>query len=288
MTHRTRNHSLFRALVVAALASSASSACTSAAPPPADARASEVLLRYKLAAFRLTQDVVLTMKTATPGLSGDVQLDLTGALEVGPIGSKLKVVRSVGAVRRADLGRSLMPEPEDGKAPVDVAAELRAARGAEIVDVRGEVDKAATRTLPDRDPDGVYNGMVAAAVKLPELPDAPLVLGTPVKVAKKETEEVAGMPIDLEVETTYTLLAFDEQTRRATIAIVSTSRGARELIDSSAMIFDLDIASEGELEFDLAAQLPVRAKLKSTQTIRAGTMPEATITIEFASSFAPG
>jgi hypothetical protein len=280
--------SLLRAVLVAALASAASSGCTSAAPPPADARASEVLLSYKLAPFRLTQDVVLTMKAEMPGTSGDMKLDITGALEVVPIGSKLKLVRSVSAVRRADMSGSLAPTLGEDAPPADVAAKLRAARSAEIVDVRGEVDKAATKTLPDRAPDDSYNGMVAAAVKLPELPDAPLVFGTPVKVAKKATEEIAELPLELTVETTYTLLALDEKTRRATIAIASTSHGARELVAGSPTTVEFSTNIEGTLEFDLAEQRPVSAKYRSSQTVSSNAMPGATITIDIASTFTPG
>lgn len=284
--------SLLRAVALAALASPMSFGCTSAAPPPADARASEVLLRYKLAPFRLSQDVALTMKAEMLGMPGDMAFDLTGVLEVVPIGSKLKLVRSVSAVRRAEMNGSLPTLGEDTP-PVDVAAKMRAARGAEIVDVHGEVDEAATKTLPDRAGDDSYAAMVASVVKLPELPDVPLVLGTPVKVAKQKTEQLAErelgeLPFELEVETTYTLLAFDEQTRRASIAFASTSHGARELITGAATTVELSTSTEGSLEFDLAEQRPVSAKFKSTQTVQLGAMPGATVTINLVSTFAPG
>lgn len=277
-----------RALLVAALALSVSSGCTSAAPSPADARASEVLFSYKLAPFRLTQAVVLTMKAETPGGNGAVQLDLSGALEIAPIGSKLKLVRSVRDVRRADVTGALAPPPKAGEPPVDLAAQLRSARGAEIVDVRGEVDKAATKTLPDRAADEWYAGMAAAAVRLPVLPDAPLVLGVPVTVAKRETEEFVGVPIALEVETTYTLLALDEQTRRATITVVAKSSGAGELPGAGVGVMVMESASEGTLEFDLAAQLPVGAKFKNSQTVEFGAERGASFEHELTSTFTPG
>ena len=85
------------------------------------------------------------------------------------------------------------------------------AKGARIVDLLGDTDKAATKALPENAPkkEGTpedefdVSGFGSFLGLPPELPKDGLVEGKPLKVSKEDTENFFGaFEIDMETETT--------------------------------------------------------------------------------------
>lgn len=277
------------ALVLAVFAALGVSACKKApeagtAGPGGAAgtpAAGGTLLRYKAGPIKLKQAVKATFATSGDGGSGEAKVDLTGLLDVTASGAdKLKIAYSVLEVRQVELGGVMKPEVKDGQPPPDVKAEMLAAKGGRIVDLRGDEDKAATKALPEnakseKDKGGGAGGMVGAFLGLPpELPKDGLAEGTPVKEHKEETTTIfGGLEIDMEIDTTYTLVKVDASSgqRLAEVKIESEASGAKEFAQGGQTgMIALDVSSEATVVFNLDSQLPVSVKQQATQAISAG------------------
>lgn len=265
---------LLRALALALLVG-----CTAHAPA-ADPGPGDTLIRYKLAPFKLREEATLAVKSRGPAINGEMQVALTGQLDVEAIGSKLKVVHRVTDVARAE-GSGTYSTLGDGS-PTDLAKLLREASGAQIVDVRGEPDEAASATLAENAADEAgYLGVADTVLQLPrDLPEAGLAVGVPFTSKKSEQEDIAGISLAVETGTTVTLrgVTTTDGRRLAELDVSSERVGATEVQTKGlAAGLSFEGTSAGTLVFDLDAQLPVSLRLKSTVTME---MPGQAITIE--------
>lgn len=240
------------------------------------------LLRYKAAPVKLKEALQVSFVATGGGAGGEMKADVTGLLDITTTGAdKLKVAYSMLEVRAFDLTGQMKPEPKDGQPVPDLKAKLQEAKGARIVDLLGDADKDATKALPEnKKPEGdkadPYDmSSFGAFLGLPpEMPKDPLPEGKPVKVKKEEKESLFGqLEIDMETETTYTLVKVDSSSgkRVAEIKIDSESSGANEIRQGSqSVMVSLDVTSEGTVWFNLDDQIPVRSHLESTQAFSAG------------------
>jgi len=272
-----------RALVLALMVG-----CTAHAPAE-DPGPGDTLLRYKLAPFKLREEATLTVKSRGPASTGEIQIALDGQLDVEAIGSKLKVVHRVTEVTRAE-GSGAYSTLGHGS-PTDLATLLREASGAEIVDVRGELDEAASKTLAENTANKAgYQGITDTMLQLPrDLPEIGLAVGVPFTNKKTEQENIASVAIAVETATTFTLRGVNTTAGRrlAELDLSSERAGASEIdmqgIPGAVALFG---TSTGTLVFDLDAQLPVSLRVKSTVTMD---LPGQDITIEteHAASYTP-
>lgn len=304
MSRPTRSSALalFVALTVAPVlaASGCKKGADSVGPDGAGTGTGEVAggvdIRYKAAAFKLKQDSKFQLKITSPQGVDEASLDVTGLLDVSDAGGgKLKVAFSVAEVRAVNLTGNMQPKPKEGEAPIDPKAALLGAKGAEIVDLKGDTDKEATKALPETAANKDLKGAEALGAGLassflglpPQLPKQPLVEGTPVKTSKQEKQPTPiGMELDMDTSTTFTLVKIDSSSgkRIAEIKFESESSGARE---EGKMMISAEVASEGTLLFDLDAQLPVSLTLGSTYSMSFGTQGEAEFRTAIESTFTP-
>ena len=239
------------------------------------------VFRYKPGAVKLKENLTVSFAGSGGGQSGEMKADITGLLDISDAGpGKLRVGFSVLEVRQFELLGNMRPEPKDGKPAPDLKAKLKEATGARIVDLLGDADKDATKALPentkkegDKPAEDDMSSFGSFLGLPPELPKDGLAEGKPLKVAKEEKENVFGLEIDMETETTYTLVKIDRATgkRVAEIKIESESSGAKEMAQGGKNIMlALDVSSESTVFFNLDDQLPVRSHLESTQNFSAG------------------
>ncbi len=241
------------------------------------------LLRYKPAATKLKENLNVSFSITGGGQAASMKADITGLLDISPSGAeRLRVGFSVLEVRALELTGGMKPEAKDGKPAPDAKASLLAATGARIVDLLGDTDKDATKALPEnqKKPEGKEDEVDMSSFGSflglpPEMPKDGLVEGKPLKVSKEEKENFfGGMEIDMETETTYTLVKIDSSSgkRIADIKVESESSGAKELSQGGkSMMISVDIASEATIVFNLDDQIPVRAHIESTTNFSAGT-----------------
>jgi hypothetical protein len=240
------------------------------------------VLRYKSAPARLKENLNVSFSLTGGGQSASMKADLTGLLDISPSGAdRLRVGFSVLEVRALELTGGMKPEAKDGKPAPDAKAKLLEAKGARIIDLLGDTDKNATKALPenqkkpDAKEDEVDMNSFGSFLGLPpEMPKDGLVEGTPLKISKEEKENFfGGLEIDMETETTYTLVKIDNSSgkRIADIKIESESSGAKEMSQGGrSMMISVDIASEATIAFNLDDQLPVRTHIESTTSFSAG------------------
>jgi hypothetical protein len=276
-------------LALALLAALAAPACKKAPTAGTDGpgagttpAGSGLLLRYKPGPARLKETLTASFVASGGGGGGEMKADVTGLLEISDAApGKLKVAFSVTEVRSFELLGGMKPEAKDGQPVPDLKAKLLAARGARVVDLLGDADKDATKALPENAPkkqgeeDPFDMSSFGSFLGLPpELPKEPLAEGTPLKVKKEEKESLFGaLEIDMETETTYTLVKIDSSSgkRVAEIKIDSESSGANEISQGGkSTMVSLDVTSEGTIWFNLDDQIPVRSHLEATQAFSAG------------------
>ena len=240
-----------------------------------------VVLRYKPTAMKLKETITASFNLSGGGQSGSMKADLTGLLDISPSGNeRLRVGFSVLDVRTFDLTGAMKPEPKDGKPVPDLKAKLLEAKGARIVDLLGDADKAATKALPENTkkegaPADEYDmSSFGSFLGLPpEMPKDGLTEGKPLKVSKEDKENIFGIEIDMDVETTYTLVKVDNSSgkRIADVKIESEASGAKELSQGGkTMMLSVDVASESTVKFNLDDQLPVSSHIESTTSFSAG------------------
>lgn len=240
-----------------------------------------VVLRYKSAPVKLKESLTVSFAASGNGQSGEMKADITGLLDISAASpDKLKVAFSILEVRQFDLLGSMKPEAKDGKPAPDLKAKLQAATGARVVDLLGDADKAATKALPENakkegaKPEEDDMSSFGSFLGLPpELPKDGLAEGKPLKISKEDNENVFGLEIPMEIETTYTLVKIDSSSgkRVAEIKIESESSGAKEMSQGGkSIMLALDVTSESTVHFNLDDQLPVRSHIESTQNFSAG------------------
>ncbi|MBK9752853.1 MAG: hypothetical protein IPO88_04965 [Nannocystis sp.] len=242
-----------------------------------------IVLRYKPAATKLKENLNVSFNLSGGGQTGSMKADLTGLLDISPSGNeRLRVGFSMLEVRSFDLSGNMKPEPKDGKPVPDLKAKLLETKGARIVNLLGDSDKDASKALPENAPkkegtpeDEFDMSSFGSFLGLPpELPKDGLAEGKPVKVSKEEKENFfGGLEIDMETETTYTLVKIDSSSgkRIADIKIESESSGAKELSQGGqTMMLSVDVASESTIVFNLDDMLPVRTHIESTTNFSAG------------------
>ena len=291
---------LLGALGLGACKKSADSAGpTNSASDAATPAGGGVVLRYKPGPTKIKEDLKVSFVASGGGQGGEMKADITGILDVSDASpDKLRVAFSILDVRQFELTGGMKPTPKDGKPVPDLNAKLKEAKGARIIDLLGETDKAATKALPENaakkegaPPDELDMSSFGSFLGLPsELPKDGLVEGKPVKVSKEEKENVFGLEIDMETETTYTLVKVDNSSgkRLAEIRIESESSGAKEMAQGGKNIMlSLDVTSESTLIFNLDDQLPVKNTLASTQNFSAGSEGGGEFRVNLDATYAP-
>jgi hypothetical protein len=241
-----------------------------------------IVLRYKPAATKLKENLNVSFTNTGGGQTGGMKSDFSGLLDIKPQGAdKLRVDYSVTDVRAFELTGNMNAKPKDGKPAPDYKAKFLTTKGALIVDLLGDTDKAATKALPENAPkkEGTedefdVSGFGSFLGLPPELPKDPLVEGKPLKVSKEEKQNFFGaFEIDMETETTYTLVKIDSSSgkRVADIKVESESSGAKELSQGGqTMMLSIDTSSEASFSVNLDDMLPVRSHIESTTNFNAG------------------
>lgn len=230
-------------------------------------------LRYAPGAVKLKQSTTVSL-TVSGGQSGSMKADLVGVLDVsGSAADKLKVAYSIAEVRDFTLSGVLAPKPKEGEAPKDLKAELAKAAGAEIIDLRGVTDEAATKALPEnkREAESISDS-VGEFLGLPQLPEPALAPGVAVKKEKEDTVALGGsLKIPVDEESTYTLVKISDEGGKkiAEIKFESESSGAVDAPQGGGMI-TVDSASEGTIFFNLDDKVPVRMHVEQTQNFAFG------------------
>jgi len=290
---------LFGALGLGACKKSADSAGPTSAGADTQPVGGGVVLRYKPGPAKIKEDLKVSFSASGGGQGGEMKADITGLLDLSDAGTdKLKVAYSILDVREFELSGGMKPEPKDGKPVPDLKAKLKEAKGARIIDMLGDTDKAATKALPENAPkkegepaDELDMSSFGSFLGLPsEMPKDGLVEGKPVKVSKEEKENVFGLEIDMETETTYTLVKVDNSSgkRLAEIKIESESSGAKEMSQGGkSMMLSLDVTSESTLVFNLDDQLPVSNTMQSTQNFSAGSEGGGEFRVTLNATYAP-
>jgi hypothetical protein len=242
-----------------------------AAAPASD----EISVRYKPGAAKLKESGKLTLKISG-GQSGGANVDIVGTLDVSDAGGdKLKVAYKIDEVNDVSFTGVLQSKPKEGEAPKDPKAELLKASGARLVDLRGEADEDASKALPEnKKPEGEGGGMAGELgefLGLPELPETNLKIGAPVTKERETEEDLGGMKIPIDEESTYTLVKIDDSSgkRLAEIKIEKEGSGAMELPQGGGLL-SIDQVSEMTLIFDLDDQLPVSLHIEQTTAFSAG------------------
>lgn len=295
MTRPTRVLAMFVALTALAPLGCKKSADSVDADGGGGEVAGGIDVRYKAAAFKLKQDTKFSFKFTSKGGAGEATADVTGLLDVTPSGAdKLKVAFSVAEVRAIEVSGGQQPKPKEGEAPVDPKAVVLASTGATIVDLKGDLDAAATKALPETaalkakpEAEAQYVGLVAGFLGLPDqLPEKQLVEGTPSKTSKREKKDTPLGQMDMDISTAFTLVKIDAASgkRIAEIKFESESSGAREQGDQQLSV---DAVAEGTLMFNLDDQLPVALKLGSTYSMTFGSQGSAEIRTSIDSTFTP-
>jgi hypothetical protein len=235
-------------------------------------------LRYKAAPTKLKADVKFTFKAAGAMGVSEATGDLTGTLDLADAGGKLKVGLAVTEVRELTVGKDMIPPPKEGETPVDPKTAMQAFTGAFIADMRGELDEAATKALPEaaaakekKGVEAVVANFATGVLGLPELPKPALVEGKPVETTERKDENLQGLKIPVDTTSKFTLVKIDASSgkRIAEIHYESTSSGA---VEQGKQMITLDVAAEGVVFFNVDDQIPISRKQSSTTNIAAGEM----------------
>ncbi|MBZ5713450.1 hypothetical protein [Nannocystis pusilla] len=235
-------------------------------------------LRYKAGAYKLKADVKFSFKATSPQGVNEASGDISGLLDVSDAGDKIKVALAVAEVRDFVLGKDMLPPPKEGETPVDPKAAVQSFTGAFVADMRGELDEAATKALPEtaaaKEKKGVeaaVAGFATGVLGLPELPKAPLVEGKQVETTERKDENLQGLVIPVDTTSKFTLIKIDSSSgkRIAEVKYESESSGA---VEQGKQLITLEVAAEGTVLFNLDDQIPVRRTSSSTTNIAAGQM----------------
>jgi hypothetical protein len=254
-----------------------------------------VTLRYNIRAQTLKKNVKGSFRFTSGRGGGSVSADLTGLLTVNAHGDDgLKVSFSVTELRDYT---SEMPQPPGGETPAepkDPKVIASAAKGATIINTRGEADEDKTKALPENDRSALdpeaqgITEMVAGFLTLPELPEGALEIGKPLTSSKeKDVPGPGGLKIPSEIDTTIKLLSIDDSSgkRIATIEIETEGSGA---VETQGTMISLESSTEQTLVFNLDDMIPVSAKVQSTNAFSFGPQGSFELNVQYESSFEPG
>lgn len=270
------------------------------------AAAGEVVLRYTLAAGKLSQAGKFDLNTTGGGQFGVATLEYTAALEMAPQGDKLKVAWALLEIGKLEA-KGMFEDTEGGEDPK--AFLVAEGKGAFLVDAFGKLDEKASEGLPENaarrarfeklEADAKAAGgevktgsgikilaLADSMVAFPDLPKVGLVVGKPVVVEEEEDSEMGGIVLPSETETTYTLVKIDDSggSRIAEVQIEAVTSGAAEVPGG---MLTVDMTTEGSMLFDIDGGLPVSYELTRSQSFAFGDRTfESTILL--AASFTKG
>ncbi len=267
-----------------------------AAKDPASAG---VTLRYKTAARSLKKNIKGGFTVSSSRGGGSVSADLSGQIDfIDNGGGTLKVSYKVTELRDY---KSEMPQPpgQDGAEagpPPDPKEIAKTVTGAAIINDRGEPDEEKTKALPENKRDENMDPQVASVIGIvegmlgvPELPEEALEVGKAVsKSEEKDIPSPIGMKIPSEIDTTIKLVSIDESSgaKLATIEIEVEGSGAVE--QGQMGMISMDSSVTQTLVFNLDEQLPVSAKVQSTNAYTIGTQGSLEMSFNYEASFEPG
>ncbi|MCA9635832.1 MAG: hypothetical protein KC420_07345 [Myxococcales bacterium] len=255
-------------------------------------KSDEVMLRYKAdAAAKLRESGRLEVRLSGPQ-SGSMIADVAGNIELSQGGDgKLKVAYAVDEVREITLSGVFEPKPKEGEAPKDPKEELLKAKGAKLVDLRGETDEAGTKALAENkkpEGEGDMTGGLGDILGLPELPEVGLKLGQAVKREVEKQEDLGGLKIPMDEESTYTLVKIDDSSgkRLAEVKIEKEGSGATELPQGGGLL-SVDQLAEIVLVFNLDDQLPVSMHVEQTSNFAFGSQGGGETRVVIDATFSP-
>lgn len=259
-----------------------------------DAKGDGVALRYAAQPLALQQTGSFDSTTRARGTYNEIAAKYTVGLQLVPNGDKVKVTWTFADVGELDLKGSVAPKPggEDPRTTL-----MRVGKGAYLVDLRGEVDEDASKSLPEnaarkQEIETIRKQAEAAREKgqsfesstltiletaramatLPQLPEQSLPIGKPVVVNQEEELQFTegGPKMPTETETTYTLVKVDDSGARriAELQFESVTSGAME--QPGIGMLALDSTTEGTMLFDLDTHVPVSMELESNQELSGG------------------
>lgn len=242
-------------------------ACTSHPPHPDEPFPDEHLLRYSLSPFALRHDTAITIRHTEREGDAD-HYDISGILEIDPVGEHLEVRHATRSVQFTDLGLGYTTLFGALVFTGDTYEPPQRISGVETIDTRGALTQIPTRPNTTATEDDPRVAQLRALMGLPELPELPLTLGVPRTVTTYGPNEHVTVPV-LEIQTTYLLRSIDHRAGRpiAVIDIHATATGARVLAVWQTHVSEsADLTSEARLEFDLGARHPVRWTAKASHS----------------------
>lgn len=250
--------------------------------PPVEAPASDAVeLRYRPAS--LVQDLELELTETRVGRYVEAEAKLSAALELSLAGDVLRTQWTLQELQPLELTGTVAPD-EHHKAR---GLLLARGKGLALGDVHGVVDTTATEAdainmarLAALDPKAPPAGVLllevlAELLPLPRLPAAPLRPGEEAEL-EEESETVlvvAGAELVLPTTTVYrfTLRGIDEQdgarVAELELGIASVAEPHDAAAEPSAR---LEIRTQGTLELDLDAGVPVSLDLTRSESFAVG------------------
>ncbi len=267
---------------------------TGAAKDPASAG---VTLRYKIAARSLKKSIQGGFTVSSNRGGGSVTADLSGQIDFIDNGDgTLKASYKVTELRDYKSEMPQQPGAAEAGPPPDPKEIAKTVTGAAIINDRGEPDEEKTKALPENKRDENMDPQVASVIgivegmmSVPELPEEALEVGKAVtKSEEKEIPSPIGMKIPSEIDTTIKLVSVDDSSgaRIATIEIEVEGSGAVE--QGQMGMISMDSSVTQTLVFNLDEQLPVSAKVQSTNAYTIGTQGSLEMSFNYEASFEPG
>lgn len=218
---------------------------------------------YAAEGFKLNATMNIKFEIASSEGAGTAEMSAKSLIEATPSGTgKLKIHGKVLELINFTGSGQMDPEfmkkqaEAQGQEPKDIVEELRNSESWLIIDLKGELDEAATKALAenqgaDEDQDfGLFN--------LPDLPKVDLVEGEKIKLPTKEdTRMMPFGEIPVEIDSTWTLRKIDAN-HVAEFDVTSEASGATEISggQGTALVSTMEESSFTVL-FNLDTKLPV-------------------------------
>jgi predicted RecA/RadA family phage recombinase len=220
---------------------------------------------YAAEGFVLTATMNIKFEISSKQGSGAAEIAAKSLIEATPAGAdKLeihgKVIELINFKGSGQLDPEFMKKQaqEQGGKVVDIVEQLGKSESWLIVNLKGELDEAATKALPQNkkgeDDDGADFGLF----NLPDLPAVDLVEGKKVTLpTKTEERQLPFGSVPVEIDETWTLRKIDGN-RIAEFDVTSEGSGATEISGGggSASVSMLE-ESSFTIFFNLETKLPV-------------------------------
>lgn len=226
--------------------------------------------------------------------------DFTGLLDIKPQGAdKLRVDFSVTNIRAFDLTGSMKPKAKDGNFVPDLKAKFLTTKGAHIVDLLGDTNKAATKALPENAPkkegapeDEFNVSGFGSFLGLPELQGGPR-RGQAGQGLPRRAEESSSAPSRSTWRPRPPTPCSESTTAAASASPTSQSRSPSPAAPrSSARAAEHDALHRHRLRVNLTVNLddmlPVRAHIESTTSFSAGAQGGGESRIVMDATYEPG